>query len=54
MLITILPVLKPILIFTKNDGHGDFNNYNVSADYKKKFNTKGHEITADAFYYYSG
>jgi hypothetical protein len=35
---------------TKDDGHGDFNNYNVSADYKKKFNTKGHEITADAFF----
>ena len=35
---------------TIDDGHGDFNNYNVSADYKKKFNTKGHEITADAFF----
>jgi hypothetical protein len=34
---------------TKDDGRGDFNNYTVSADYKKKFNTKGHEITADAF-----
>ena len=36
--------------FTTDDGHGDFNNYNASADYKKKFNTKGHEITADAFF----
>ena len=35
---------------TKDDGYGDFNNYNVSADYKKKFNTKGHEITADVFF----
>ncbi|MDR3665917.1 MAG: carboxypeptidase-like regulatory domain-containing protein [Ignavibacteriaceae bacterium] len=35
---------------TKDDGHGDFNNYNVSGDYKKKFNTKGHEISADAFF----
>jgi hypothetical protein len=35
---------------TKDDGHGDFNNYNISADYKKKFDTKGHEITADAFF----
>jgi hypothetical protein len=34
---------------TNDDGHGDFNNYTVSTDYKKKFNTKGHEITADAF-----
>ena len=34
---------------TKDDGRGDFNNYTLSADYKKKFNTKGHEITADAF-----
>jgi hypothetical protein len=36
--------------YTTDDGHGDFNNYNASADYKKKFNTKGHEITADAFF----
>jgi hypothetical protein len=35
---------------TKDDGHGDFNNYSVSTDYKKKFNTKGHEIAADAFF----
>jgi hypothetical protein len=34
---------------TNDDGHGDFNNYTISTDYKKKFNTKGHEITADAF-----
>jgi len=34
---------------TVDDGHGDFNNYTVSTDYKKKFSTKGHEITADAF-----
>lgn len=34
---------------TNDDGHGDFNNYTVSADYKKKFNSKGHEFTADAF-----
>ena len=35
---------------TKDDGHGDFNNYTASADYKKKFNTKGHEVSADAFF----
>jgi Outer membrane protein beta-barrel family/CarboxypepD_reg-like domain/TonB-dependent Receptor Plug Domain len=35
---------------TNDDGHGDFNNYTISTDYKKKFNTKGHEITADAFF----
>jgi hypothetical protein len=34
---------------TNDDAHGDFNNYTISTDYKKKFNTKGHEITADAF-----
>lgn len=34
---------------TNDDGHGDFNNYTISTDYKKKFDTKGHEITADAF-----
>jgi hypothetical protein len=35
---------------TKDDGHGNFNNYTASADYKKKFNTKGHEVSADAFF----
>lgn len=33
-----------------DDGQGDFNNYTLSSNYKLKFNTKGHEITADAFY----
>jgi outer membrane receptor protein involved in Fe transport len=35
---------------TNDDGLGDFNNYTISTDYKKKFKTKGHEITADAFF----
>jgi hypothetical protein len=35
---------------TVDDGKGDFNNYTISTDYKKKFNTKGHEWTADAFF----
>jgi len=35
---------------TVDDGRGDFNNYTISADYKKKFNSKGHEWTADAFF----
>ena len=33
-----------------DDGHGDFNNYTLSGNYKLKFDTKGHELTADAFY----
>ncbi|MGE5412398.1 MAG: TonB-dependent receptor domain-containing protein [Clostridiales bacterium] len=33
-----------------DDGRGDFNNYTVTANYKRKINTKGHELSADAFY----
>ncbi|MGE5496838.1 MAG: TonB-dependent receptor domain-containing protein, partial [Syntrophothermus sp.] len=33
-----------------DDGKGDFNNYNFSSNYKKKFDNKGHELTADAYY----
>ena len=35
---------------TVDDGRGDFNNYTISTDYKKKFNTSGHEWTADVFF----
>jgi hypothetical protein len=35
---------------TKDDGKGDFNNFTISTDYKKKFNTNGHEWTTDAFF----
>ncbi|MGE5681385.1 MAG: TonB-dependent receptor domain-containing protein [Bacillota bacterium] len=33
-----------------DDGRGDFNNYTLTANYKRKFNTNGHEISADLFY----
>jgi len=34
---------------TNDDGRGDFNNYTISTDYKRKFNTSGHEWSADVF-----
>ncbi|MGA7721489.1 MAG: TonB-dependent receptor [Ignavibacteriaceae bacterium] len=34
---------------TIDDGKGDFNNYTFSTDYKRKFNSGGHEWSADVF-----
>jgi hypothetical protein len=41
--------IRTYLYNTIDDGRGDFNNYTISSDYKRKFNSSGHEWTADIF-----
>jgi hypothetical protein len=41
--------INTYLYNTVDDGKGDFNNYTISTDYKRKFNSNGYEWSADLF-----